>query len=157
VVVCRHTSWRRHTFDWSVSFLMKFWLYLVFKKLWIISCVDGLFYQKISNTHGFLRAFHHLTCTESCQTAGFTFSLVTNLTVHCAIAEGTTCSLIMITTDRKQVDTQWYIIMVADIPSLTTSKVILAWEKKSGLYLKSPYFYTWYLSFYLLSWKFLKS
>jgi hypothetical protein len=39
--------------------------------------------------------------------AGFMFSLVRNLTVICCVtAEGTICSLIMITTDRKQVYTQ---------------------------------------------------
>jgi hypothetical protein len=36
--------------------------------------------------------------------AGFTFSLVRNLTMRCATAEGTTCSLIVISTDKKQVD-----------------------------------------------------
>jgi len=43
----------------------------------------------------------------------------------CATAEGTTCSLIMITSDRKQLDMQQYIITIIGIPSLTTSKVIL--------------------------------
>jgi hypothetical protein len=36
--------------------------------------------------------------------AGFMFSLVRNLMImHCATAKGTTSSLILITTDRKQV------------------------------------------------------
>jgi len=44
--------------------------------------------------------------------------------MHCATAEGTTCSLSVITSDKKQPDTQRYFITVVCIPSLTTSKVI---------------------------------
>jgi hypothetical protein len=48
---------------------------------------------------------------------GFTFMMVRNVTILCcARAKGTTCSLIMITTDKKQADMQWYIITVIDAP-----------------------------------------
>jgi len=67
------------------------------------------------------------------------FSLVRNLTIIlCTRAEGTT--------DKKQVDLPWYVIMVIGIPSLTTSKVILFYmgistleKKKTSLYLNSPH------------------
>jgi hypothetical protein len=70
---------------------------------------------------------------------GFMFSLVRNLTIIlCTRAEGTT--------DKKQVDLPWYVIMVIGIPSLTTSKVILFYmgistleKKKTSLYLNSPH------------------
>jgi hypothetical protein len=45
--------------------------------------------------------------------------------MRCATAERTTCLLIMITIDTMQVETQWYVITVTDIPSITTSEVIL--------------------------------
>jgi hypothetical protein len=52
--------------------------------------------------------------------------LVRNLTImHCTTTEGTTCSLIVITTYKKQVGMQWYIIMFVGIPFLITSKVVL--------------------------------
>jgi hypothetical protein len=44
-----------------------------------------------------------------------------NYNAH-ATAEGTTCSLIVITTDKKQAYTQRYVITVTGIPSLTTVK-----------------------------------
>jgi hypothetical protein len=72
--------------------------------------------------------------------AGFTFSLVRNVTIHCATAEGT-CLSIVITADKKQVDSQRYDMAVIGIPSLTTSNVILfyagisAREKKSPVYI----------------------
>jgi hypothetical protein len=56
-----------------------------------------------------------------------------------ATAEGIICSLIMVTADKKQVDT--YVITVTGIPYLTASKVIWFYaeisaleKKKSGLY-----------------------
>jgi hypothetical protein len=71
--------------------------------------------------------------------------LVRNLTtMRCASAEGTTCSLIVITADKKQVDTQRYVITVKDILSQTTTKVIcftresLRLTKKFCLYLNCP-------------------
>jgi len=53
------------------------------------------------------------------------------------MAEGPTCSLIVITTDKKQGDTQYYVIMVLGIPSQTTSKVILFYAGLSMLQKKS--------------------
>jgi hypothetical protein len=64
--------------------------------------------------------------------------------MHCATAKGTTCSLIMITTNKKQVDMQWYVVMIIPIPSLTTTKVILLYagisvlEKKSSAFIWTP-------------------
>jgi hypothetical protein len=66
--------------------------------------------------------------------------LVRNLTImHCVTSEATTCSLNVITPDKKQADIQRYVVTVVGIPSLTTSKEILsgnlcAWGKKTGLY-----------------------
>jgi len=40
-------------------------------------------------------------------------------------AEGTTCSLIVISNAKRQVDMQRYVITFIVIPSLTTSKIIL--------------------------------
>jgi hypothetical protein len=45
--------------------------------------------------------------------------------MSCATAKGNTCSVIVISTDKEQVDTWRYVIMTIGIPSLTTSKVIL--------------------------------
>jgi len=57
--------------------------------------------------------------------SGFTFSLVRNLTVmRCTTTEGTSCSLYVTTSDIKQVDTQWYVVTVVGISSLSTSKVV---------------------------------
>jgi hypothetical protein len=77
--------------------------------------------------------------------AGFTFSLVRNLTkIHYATAEWSTCSLIMITTDRKQVHMQWCFITSTVFPSLATSKVILfymeffVFEGRSPDYIWTP-------------------
>jgi hypothetical protein len=53
--------------------------------------------------------------------------------MRCVTAEGTTCSLIVDTTDRNQVDTQQYAITDIDIPSVTTSKVTLFYEVISVL------------------------
>jgi len=80
------------------------------------------------HTPGSLIAFHHRTVlwvsSESQQVSHF--SLIRNLTtLRCARAEGTAFPLILITTDRKQVDTQWYVITVIGITSLITGKVIL--------------------------------
>jgi hypothetical protein len=66
--------------------------------------------------------------------------LVTNLTItRCATSEGTTCTLIVITADKKHKDTQWWVITVTGTASVTTRKVILFHagmsKKKSGLYL----------------------
>jgi hypothetical protein len=50
----------------------------------------------------------------------------------------------VITTDKKEVDKEEYVITVIGIPSLTTSKVIWFYReiselgKKSGLYLNCP-------------------
>jgi hypothetical protein len=43
--------------------------------------------------------------------------------MRCPTAEGTTCSLIVITADKKQVDTQRQVITFIGIPSLNTCKV----------------------------------
>jgi hypothetical protein len=74
--------------------------------------------------------------------ADFTFLLDRNLTtMRCATAEGTTCSLIVITAYKKQLETQRYVIMVMGIPSLPSSKVILfctgmvALENRSPVYI----------------------
>jgi hypothetical protein len=56
--------------------------------------------------------------------------------ILCATAEGTTCSLIVMNNDKKQMDKQWHVIMV------TTSKVILFYVGISELEKKSP-FYIW--------------
>jgi hypothetical protein len=71
----------------------------------------------------------------------FTLSLARYLKIkHCAIAEGSTCTLIVITTDRKEADRRRYVVTVIGIPSLTTSKLIFlyvgisALDKNSGLY-----------------------
>jgi bacteriorhodopsin len=50
-----------------------------------------------------------------------------------ATAEATICSLIVMSTDKKQVDTQWYLISVIGISSLTASKVILFYAGISAL------------------------
>jgi hypothetical protein len=61
--------------------------------------------------------------------------------------EGTTCSLILNTTDKKQVDTQWYVTTFVGIPFLTTTKVILfyagvpALEKRARSMLEVPTLY----------------
>jgi hypothetical protein len=52
---------------------------------------------------------------------------------HCGTAEGTAYTHFMISADKKQVDTQQYVIMVIGIPSLTTSKVILFYMGNSLL------------------------
>jgi len=62
--------------------------------------------------------------------------------MRCATAEGTTCSLIVITADKKQVDTQWYVITIIGIPSLTTSKVIFFYAGISALEKECPV-YIW--------------
>jgi hypothetical protein len=49
----------------------------------------------------------------------------------------TTCTLIVITADRRQVDTLRYVIAVTDIPSLTTNKVIMFYAGISALGKKS--------------------
>jgi hypothetical protein len=60
--------------------------------------------------------------------------LVRNLTIiHYARVKGTTFSLSMIITDKKQVDMQWYIITVIGNPSLHTSKLILFYLGISAL------------------------
>jgi hypothetical protein len=65
--------------------------------------------------------------------------LVRNLsTMHCTTAEGTTCSLIVITADKKQVHTQRYVTTVTDSLSLTVSKVILFYAGISALEEGSP-------------------
>jgi hypothetical protein len=52
--------------------------------------------------------------------------LVRNLTItRCSTAKGTTCSLIVITTDKYQVYKQCYIVTVIGIRPLTSSKVFL--------------------------------
>jgi ABC-type arginine transport system permease subunit len=67
-------------------------------------------------------------------------------------AKGTTCSLIMIITEKKQVDTRQYITIVRGIPSLTTSKMILFYmgisvveKKKSLVYFLSSFVFKAYL------------
>jgi hypothetical protein len=57
--------------------------------------------------------------------AGLTFLLVRNLTVlDCATTKGTTCSLIVMTIDKKEVDAATYYNSYR-CPSLTASKVNL--------------------------------
>jgi predicted solute-binding protein len=66
--------------------------------------------------------------------ASYTFSLVTDLTeMRCTTSEGTTCSPIVISIDKKEVDTRRYVIMVMSVPSVTTSKVILFYVGISAL------------------------
>jgi hypothetical protein len=75
-----------------------------------------------------LQSISSPNCTTSLVriSAYLAFSLVRNLTTMCCTtAKGTTCSLSMITTDKKQVDMQGYVIMAISISSLTTNKVIL--------------------------------
>jgi hypothetical protein len=66
--------------------------------------------------------------------AGFTFSVVSNLTIMCCTTtKGTTCSLIVITTDKKQADMQQYSIMVIGILPPNSSKVTLFYMRISAL------------------------
>jgi hypothetical protein len=66
-------------------------------------------------------------CSEPAKNLSrFHVLLVRNLIImRWATSEGTTCSLMVITTDKKQVDVQRYVITVMGIPSLTTGKMIL--------------------------------
>jgi hypothetical protein len=72
--------------------------------------------------------------------------------MHCATAEWTTCTLIVITANKKQVDMLRYVITVIGIISLTTREMILfhmgvsaPGKRKSGLYLNySRIFHTQY-------------
>jgi len=66
--------------------------------------------------------------------AVFTFTLVRTLKItRCATADGTTCSLIVITTYEKLVDTKRFVISATSIPYLTISKVILFYAEFSAL------------------------
>jgi len=62
--------------------------------------------------------------------------------MYCTTAEGITFSLIVITTGKKQVDVQWYVITVIDIslPNYQSSDSVLCrnlcLRKKPSLYLK---------------------
>jgi hypothetical protein len=65
---------------------------------------------------------------------GFMFLLVRNVTIkHCTAAKGTICSLTVITSDKKHIATQQYVIIVICIPFLTTNKVILFYMGSSAL------------------------
>jgi hypothetical protein len=70
------------------------------------------------HTPGSVTVFHHQTVLwVSRISAGFMFSLVRSLTImHYAIAKGTTCSLIMIMTDKNQADKQRYAIRITVVP-----------------------------------------
>jgi hypothetical protein len=73
--------------------------------------------------------------------AGFTFSVGRHLTTMCrATTEGTTCSLIVITADRRQIDKQRYVITVIRIPSITISNVILFYAGIPALEKEGPDF-----------------
>jgi hypothetical protein len=60
--------------------------------------------------------------------------------MRCTTSEGTTCSLIVTATNKKQVDTQGYVMTVISISFLITGKVTLfyagicALEKRSPVY-----------------------
>jgi hypothetical protein len=61
-------------------------------------------------------------CAENLQiSVRFTFLLVRNVIMRFATAEGTTCSLIAITTDLYQIHMQQYVITVIGSPSLATA------------------------------------
>jgi hypothetical protein len=53
-------------------------------------------------------------------------------------AEGTTCTLIVITTDKREADMQRNVIKVTDIPSVSTGKRILFFTGLSGLEKERP-------------------
>jgi hypothetical protein len=53
--------------------------------------------------------------------------------MRCVTAGGATCTLIVITANKKQADTQRYVITVIGIPFLTASKVILFYVGISAL------------------------
>jgi hypothetical protein len=57
--------------------------------------------------------------------------------MHCAAAEGTTCTLIAITTIKMQVDLQRYVVTAIGVRFVTISKIILFYAGISALDIRS--------------------
>jgi hypothetical protein len=71
--------------------------------------------------------------------AGFSFLLFRNIRIMgCPTVEGTTFSLTVITTNKKQADTEQYVTTVLDILPLTIRKMILFYTETSTLEKSSP-------------------